>query len=101
MFLLEMLRTQKALWSGFAAGEEVFFTISYNKEPPKPYTMNTDVGALIIRIRFCEVYFTIVTRRKPQNPILIIKAPTLKPYKVWRANLKLLVLNREWGNWSL
>ena len=35
-----------------------------------------NIGALIIRIGF-GVYYTIITIRNPQNPILIIKAPTL------------------------
>ena len=34
------------------------------------------IGALIIRIGFGE-YYTIIILRNPQNPILIIKAPTL------------------------
>ena len=35
-----------------------------------------NIGALIIGIGF-GVYYTIITIRNPQNPILIIKAPTL------------------------
>ena len=36
----------------------------------------TSVGALIIRIGFGGLYYTIIILRNPQNPILIIKAPT-------------------------
>ena len=35
-----------------------------------------NIGALIIRIGF-GVYYTIILIRNPQNPVLIIKAPTL------------------------
>ena len=46
----------------------------------RPQTLNWDyglnIGALIIRIGL-GVYYTIHIIRNPQNPILIIKAPTL------------------------
>ena len=37
----------------------------------------TNIGALIVRIGF-GVYPTIIIIRNPQNPILILKAPTLR-----------------------
>ena len=37
-----------------------------------------NIGALMIRMGF-GLYYTIIVMRSPQNPILIIKAPTLWP----------------------
>ena len=55
---------------------------------------NANIGALVIRTGF-GAYYTIIIIRNPQNPILIIKAPTLrqaagqKPAPVLQANMPL------------
>ena len=41
------------------------------------YVMRGNIGAFIIRIGF-GVYYSSMTIRNPQNPILIIKGPTFE-----------------------
>ena len=38
--------------------------------------MGFTVAALIIRIGFEAIYYTIIVTKTPQKPILIVKAPT-------------------------